>query len=106
MPYIVIRSWFPSYKASEVAKTYIEERKKYPRDRTLGKIVAEAVRSEEDGIMSMGIMEVKEGKLEEALNRRQNIEVLYHDIEGYKYKLSVWWTAVEALAMIGMKAPE
>jgi len=106
MPYYVITSWFPTNKAVEVANRYLEERKKYPRDRSLGKIVVEAIKPSENGIMTIGIMDVKEGKLEEAILRQQNIQVMYHKIEGYRYKIDVWWNPAEALAMIGMKAPE
>lgn len=106
MPYVVIKTWFPSNKANEVAKKYIEERKKYPFDRSLGKEVVSAVSSDENGIISMGIIDVKEGKLEETLTRDSNIGVMYFNIEGYKRKQEVWSTAAEAFAFIGMKAPE
>ncbi len=106
MPYVVIKTWFPSNKAKEIAKIYIEERKKYPFDRSLGKEVVTAVSSDENGIISMGVIDVKEGKLEETLTRDNNILVMYLNIEGYKRKVEVWSTAVEALALLGMKAPE
>ena len=106
MPYVVIKTWFPTNKANEVAKIYIEERKKYPFDRSLGKEVVTAVSSDENGIISMGVIDVKEGKLEETLARDNNILVMYLNIEGYKRKQEVWSTAVEALALLGMKAPE
>jgi hypothetical protein len=38
--------------------------------------------------------------------RLQDSLVMYHDIEGYKYKIEVWYSVVEALGMLGMKAPE
>ena len=50
--------------------------------------------------------DVKEGKLGESLLRQQNILVMYHNIEGHRYKIDVWWNPAEALAMVGMKAPE
>jgi len=106
MPYIVITNWFPSNKAMEAAEKYLEERKKYPRDRSLGKMVVEALKSDERGIVGFSVINVKEGKLEESLLREQNIQVMYHDIEGYRYKIDVWWNITEALAMVGMKAPE
>ncbi|GAG88101.1 unnamed protein product, partial [marine sediment metagenome] len=101
MPYVVIKTWFPSNKANEVAKIYIEERKKYPFDRSLGKEVVTAVSSDESGIITMGVIDVKEGKLEETLARDNNILVMYLNIEGYKHKVEVWSTAVEALTLLG-----
>ena len=106
MPYVVIKTWCPFNKANEVAKIYIEERKKYPFDRSLGKEVVTAVSSDESGIITMGVIDVKEGKLEETLARDNNILVMYLNIEGYKHKVEVWSTAVEALTLLGMKAPE
>lgn len=89
MPYVVIKTWFPSNKANEVAKIYIEERKKYPIDRSLGKEVVTAVSSDENGIITLGVIDVKEGKLEEILTRDRNIGVMYLNIEGYKRKQEV-----------------
>ena len=64
MPYMFITAHFPSNIAKEVGKTYLEERKKFPRDRSLGKVLVEAVKPRENGIETMGILQIKEGKLE------------------------------------------
>ena len=106
MVYYVVTNWFPGSSADEVAKVYLEERKKYPRDKSLLKVVAECIRSDERGIKTMGVSEVKEGRLQEALNRQQEILTMYRNIAGYTSTLEVWWNPAEALGMIGMKAPE
>ena len=106
MVYMVVINWFPGSSADEVAKVYLEERKKYSRDKSLQKVVAECIRSDEKGLKTMGIAEVKEGRLQEALKRQQEILTMYRHIEGYTSKLEVWWNPTEALGMIGMKAPE
>ena len=54
----------------------------------------------------MGITQVKEGKFDEAIIRTQNDMVPYHDIEGYEYKIEVYFNLVEAMGMVGLKAPE
>jgi len=102
----VVTNWFPGNMSDEVASVYLEERKKYPRDRSLLKVVAECIRSDEKGIKTMGISEVKEGRLEEALKRQQEILTMYRHIEGYVSTLEVWWNPAEALGMLGMKAPD
>jgi hypothetical protein len=107
MPYIVVTSRFPLNKATEAAEKYIEERKKFPRDRSLVKeVVPNAIKADNGKIRSLYIAEVKEGKLDEALTLQQNAMVLYHDIEGYEYTIEVCFNVVEAMGMIGMKAPE
>ena len=106
MVYYIVTNWFPGSSADDVAKMYLEERKKYPRDKSLLKVVAECIRSDKKGIKTMGVAEVKEGRLQEALKRQQEILTMYRNIEGYTSTLEVWWNPVEALGMIGMKAPE
>jgi hypothetical protein len=107
MPYIVLTARFPLNKATEVAEKYIEERKSFPPDRSLVKeLVPNAIKVDKDKIKSIYIAEVKEGKLNEALIRQQNAMIMYHDIEGYEYTIDFYFNVVEAMGMIGMKAPE
>ena len=105
MPYMFITAHFPSNMAKAVGSTYLEERKKFPRDRSLGKVVVEAVKPRENGIETIGILQIKEGKLEAALKRQQDASALYHDIEGYEYSIDIYWNAAEALGVIGMEPP-
>ncbi len=106
MVYYIVTNWFPGSSSDEVAKVYLEERKKYPRDKSLLKVVAECIRSDEKGIKTMGVSEVKEDRLQEALKRQQEILTMYRNIDGYTSTLEVWWNPAEALGMIEMKAPE
>lgn len=107
MPYIIVTSWFPLNKGNEVAEKYIEERKKFPPDKSLVKeVVQNAIRVERDKAKSIYIAEVKEGKLDEALTRQQNAMIMYHEIEGYEYTIEIFFNIVEAMGMIGMKAPQ
>jgi len=107
MPYVMTTSTFPANKSREVAKAYLEVMKKYPPDKNLEKPIFQgAIQSNDNGITTVGITEPKPGKMSEFLIRLQNSMVMYHDIEGHKYKIEVWYSIVEALGMLGMKAPE
>ena len=107
MPYLVIKSWYPTHLASEVAKRYLEVVQKYPPDNTLGEtLVPVAVKTTKKGIKTMSIYEIKEGKLEEANTRAGNAMAMFNDIEGYEYSVERWATVSEAMAAIGMQAPE
>jgi len=106
MPYFVIKARFPRTKGNEVAKIYIEERKKYPFDRSLGKEAVLAATTDEKSVLTIGVLEIKEGKLEEVIARENKISMMYLDIEGYNRWTEMWMTAVETLGLLGLKAPE
>lgn len=107
MPYVIATTWYPTHKTTEVAQRYFEMLEKYPPDDSLGEgVVPVAVTTTPQGIKTMGITDVKEGKLEEALSRSRESMVMFHDIEGFEYSIEVYMTVVEALAMIGMSLPE
>ena len=106
MVYIIVTASFPVQKGIEVAKKFVEERKKNPPDRTLIKQILDALRVVRGRVKSISISKVKEGKLDEALLRTQNDMVPYHELEGYEYTIKVFFDVVEALEMVGLKAPE
>ncbi len=107
MPYIIIKTQFPFNKAREVAEHYIEEKKKYPTDKSLRKNILEgALKVSGNVIKSLNVIEVKTGKLDEALIKMQNIMIDYHDIEGYQYEMEVYFNLGEAMGLIGMKPPK
>ena len=103
----MLTSTFPATKAREVAKAYLEVNKRYPPDKSLEQPIFQgAIKSSGEGIMTIGLSEPKPGKMSEFLVRLQDSMVMYHDIEGYKYKIEVRYSVIEALGMLGMKAPE
>ena len=108
MPYVFIYSVFPSNKGKDVAKVYVEEIKNFrPAARGLSKeIISGAIKGTMDGIGSIIVHDIKEGKLEEFLDLQQKAMVPYHDIEGFKYNIEVRAKVTEALEWIGMKMPE
>ena len=107
MPYIITTSLYPSHKGPEVAERYLEAIAKYPPDENLAtQVVPAAVKSTHEGIKVLGISEVKEGKLEEALARAVNLMVMFQNIEGFEYTTEIHYKVEEALALIGMSPPE
>ena len=106
MPYIVMKSWWPTDKNHEVAAKVIELVPKYPTDTSLSEsVVPNCIRATDKGLMNISIQEVKKGKLEEALTASQLYAVEYHDIVGFEYSIEVWLTQIEAWAAIGKKPP-
>ena len=107
MPYLVLKSWWPSDKNPEVANKVIELFPKYPPDPSLSEaVVPNCIKASDKGIMNISIAEVKKGKLEEAMNRAQIYAVEFHDIVGFEYSIEVWLTQIEAWSVIGRKPPE
>jgi len=106
MPYIVTTSLYPTDKAMEAVKKYLETLKKYPPDQTLGtEVVPAAVKTTEQGVKAIRIFEVKEGKLEKALTRTANEMVVFQSVVGFEYSIDVYFTLVEAMATVGMSLP-
>jgi len=107
MVYIIITAKFPPSKAKEVGKRYLEVVKKYPLDKSLEKqIFRGAIRSTGDAITTIGISEPREGKMKEFILHQQEVEAMFHDIEGFQYTIDIWFNLVEALGVIGLEAPE
>ena len=83
MVMVVSTSWFPASKSTEVGKKYLEVLKQFPPDKTISKlIVSVGVRTTTDGMKAFSISEVKEGKLDAALARANEILAFCSEIEG------------------------
>ena len=107
MVYILTTVWFPPSKRMEVAKKAIEVAQKIPPDPSLGTVVVpNAIMGSPNGITSLGISEVKEGKLEEALNFAVETIMEYADIEGFNYRIDLANTQAEAMTLLDLKMPE
>ena len=107
MPYLVTTSKYPSDKAAAVAEQYLEALNKYPIDNNLEtELVPAAVKSNHQGLIILGITEVKEGKLDEAYKNRVKFMVLFQGIQGFEYTIDVNLTVEEALGMLGINPPE
>lgn len=105
MPYIFIKSTYPSHKIDEVVKKYLEVLQKFPPDPSMGEQVANATRADGQGIVGLTVFEVKEGKFDEAMKRWMSAMTEFRNIEGYEYSMDVWATVIEAFAAIGMTPP-
>lgn len=107
MVYVVTNIIFPSHKAPETAKKFLEQLSKYPDDESLGETaVNAAVKTTTCGIRVLNVSTVKKGKLEESLTRGNEILAMYNEIEGFEYTMEVWSEPAEALATLGMKMPK
>ena len=108
MPYVFTYSLVPAHKIQKSAELYLEEMKDArSATRPLAKeIIPNAVKATIDGIETISVYDIKEGKLEEFLKTQQKLMVAYHAIEGFKYNFEVRFKVTEALEMVGMKMPE
>jgi len=106
MVILIVESWYPPDKASDAGKKWLEVTQKFPPDRKIEKRLMVAVESTEDGIHTIGAWDIKEGKEKEALLRMSNAMLMFTTIEGYRYSIKTYLSAVEAMGIIGLKAPE
>ncbi|MHA1461197.1 MAG: hypothetical protein ACTSO8_06920 [Promethearchaeota archaeon] len=106
MPYIVGTMRYPSHKQLDIAKRWIKISGKYPDDDTMAVQICAPVTTDENGIIVMGIYDVKEGQLKKAFTVLSSMFYEYIDIEGYEYTVRIWSTFEEALAIAGIQAPE
>ena len=107
MPYIVVTSLFPFDKAPEVGEKYVEALKEYPMDENIGNtVVPAAVKLTHEGNKSIGITEVKEGKLEEAFTRMSRFVSVFRSIKGFRATIDVYYTVAEAMANAGVSQPD
>jgi len=103
MPYLITQTWFPLSKADEVGKKYLEVLEKFPPDESLGKdLIPSAVTSDQNGLTSVSILEVKQDKMFDAFDRAAKSILEFRTIEGYNYNIRFWLTAEEALESIGL----
>lgn len=103
MPYIITTSLYPSDKAPEVAKRYIEAITKYPPDDNLGvMLVPAALKPTLEGIKVIGIIEVKKGKYEDALARTRDMMSMFLSVPGFEYSIDNYATVEEAMKLVGM----
>lgn len=103
MAYIFTTSLYPSDKAAEVAKKYIEAITKYPPDTSfITPLVPAAVKTTRQGIKTIGISEVKKGKLEDQMTRTYSMMAMFHSIQGFEYTVDCYMTVEEAMKAIGM----
>ena len=105
MVLIMVTTWYPPDKATEVAKKFLEVIQKYPHESFEKPLVLGAVSTVKDGIKVISITEVEKGKYEEALNLTSKRLVEYMGIEGYRCEIDTLLTVEEAMPLIGLEMP-
>jgi len=106
MPYLFTTSSYPTDLRDEVVEAYFKMLKEMPFDKSLGKeTIQVAVTTNPKGVESLSIMNVKEGKLTEALLWTYKRMTYFQLIKGFEYKIRVWTTIVEALESINRSLP-
>jgi hypothetical protein len=108
MVYLVGVLQYPHTKGEQAGKKFLTLQKTFsniyrkgePAKRILG-----FVRSELEGIQTMTIWEVT-GDIKDALSEVTKIYLELSEIEGAKYALKTYMSIMEALPLIGLKAPE
>ncbi len=106
MPIIVGTMRYPSHQQLEVTKKWIKIRDKYPENDAMAVQLCAPITTDENGIIVMGIYEVKEGQLEKAITFYSSLLYEFIAIEGYEYTVRVWSTFEEALSIAGIELPE
>jgi hypothetical protein len=106
MVYIISRISYPSHKIQEVLQKQIKETENLKVDESLGETGLTALKTTEKGMLVISVLEVKEGKLEEALNWTNTALYPFLEIEGYEYTIDTFYSMEEALAVAGVKMPE
>lgn len=106
MPYLLVNIYFPPHKGQEIGKKTLEVFQKFPEDPSIAKRVLQgAVMRTKNGILSMSVSEIPEGKLEEAIDRTNELLDAFSEIEGVNAEVLTMSTLVEAMDMIGLKMP-
>ncbi len=105
MVLIMLTSWYPPDKATEVAKKFIEVMGKYPQESFEKPLVLAAASSVKDGLRSISITEIEKGKYEEAMDLIARREVEYFGIEGYRFEMETLLTIEEAMPLVGLEMP-
>ena len=107
MVLILSTTRFPVSKAKEVGKRYLEVSKEFPLDKTLEKVILQlGTRIIGNEIEVISLVEVKEGKYEELLERNTKVRLRYADIEGINFIDATFLSGIKSLPMIGLKMPE
>ena len=101
MVLIMVTSWIPPDKGTEVGKKYLEVMQKIPFE-SFEKPLVNAGNMIKDGLKVIVIVEVEKGKYEEALNLAVKRESEFFGIDGYRSEIETLLTLEEAMPMLGL----
>ncbi len=100
MVYLVLKSFYPTHKAEEIQKIYMELLKKYPPDKSVAEtLVRGAGRPTEKGLEGMSIWKLKEGKFDVLAKRIMSAMAMFNNVEGFGWTVEIWATAEESMAI-------
>ena len=107
MPYIVVQCWYPSEIGTEVTEKFLEVVKEFPFDRSLGKeTIPVASNTNKKGVEILAVMEVKQGKLEEAWKWARHRMGSFQSVKGFEYDTRLWTSLTEAFEGTEYSVPE
>jgi len=106
MVLLVAEIWYPAGKGPDVGKLYLETVKKYPDDKSIAKRETIAIWAVKEGMHSISVYSIKPGKVKETMDIANNRMLMLSSIEGFKYQINIAYDLVEAMPLIGLKAPE
>jgi hypothetical protein len=107
MPYIIVQAWYPTEVNIEVVEKYFEMLKEFPFDRSLGKeTIPVTSNTNKNGVEIISVMEVKQGKLEEAWTWVGKRIGGMQTVKGFEYEIRLWSTLAEALEGSEYALPE
>jgi len=105
MVLIMVTSWIPLDKVTEVTEKYMEVIQKFPQESFEKPLVISGSSPSKDGIKVISITEVEKGKYEEAVNLVARRMAEFYSIKGYRFEVETLLTLEEALPVIGMAPP-
>ena len=100
MVYVVVKSYYPTHKAEEIMKIFMELVKKYPPDDSIAEtLIRGAGKPTEKGFVGMSIWKVKEGQFDKLAKNIMGAMSMYDNIEGFGWTVDLWATAEEIAAV-------
>ena len=100
MVFVVLRSFYPTNKAEEVLKIFMELVKKYPPDESIAEyVIRGAGRPTEKGYEGMSIWKVKEGQFDKLAKRIMSAMSMFNNVEGFGWTVDVWATFEESASV-------
>lgn len=102
--HLMIKSVYPPDKAVEVGKVFVKAVGK-PLPSGVKRIESYAVVTEQ-GIETYTIYRIKDEKYVEGIKEMQARLIGFHDIVGFRYRMTPVMTAAEALPLIQIEPPD
>ncbi|MFX1411530.1 MAG: hypothetical protein ACFFA6_14355 [Promethearchaeota archaeon] len=100
MVYVVLKSFYPTNKAEEILKIFMELVKKYPPDESIAEtLVRGAGKPTEKGYESMSIYKLKEGQFDKLAKRIMSAMAMFNNVEGFGWTVELWSTFEESSAI-------